>query len=53
MIYIYNIDCLDGLRQLGENSIDLIVTSPPYYNARDYSQWESVDDYMAYNCKCR
>lgn len=56
---IYNIDCLDGLRQLGENSIDLIVTSPPYYNARDYSQWESVDDYMvdmkeifsmAYNC---
>ena len=26
---IYNLDCLDGLRQLGENSIDLIVTSPP------------------------
>ncbi len=27
---IYNIDCLDGLKQLEDCSIDLIVTSPPY-----------------------
>lgn len=27
---IYNIDCLDGLRQLESESIDLIITSPPY-----------------------
>ncbi len=27
---IYNIDCLDGLAQLEDNSIDLIITSPPY-----------------------
>jgi len=26
--------------------VDLFVTSPPYYNAREYSQWETVNDYM-------
>ena len=29
-----------------DDSIDLMVTSPPYYNAREYSQWETVEDYM-------
>lgn len=41
---IYNMNCLDGLKEL--DSIDLVVTSPPYYNAREYSQWETVDEYM-------
>ena len=27
---IYNIDVLEGLKQLEDNSIDLIITSPPY-----------------------
>ena len=27
---IYNEDCLDGLKKLNDNSIDLIITSPPY-----------------------
>ena len=27
---IYNVDCLEGLKKLEDNSIDLIVTSPPY-----------------------
>ena len=30
---IYNIDVLDGLRQLEDKSIDLIITSPPYNKA--------------------
>lgn len=34
---IYNIDCLDGLRQMKENSVDLVVTSPPYDNLRTYN----------------
>ena len=29
-------DCLDGLRLLKENSVDLTITSPPYDNLRDY-----------------
>ena len=33
---VYCIDALDGLRKLRENSIDLMVASPPYDNLRDY-----------------
>lgn len=29
---IYNVDCLEGLRELPDKSIDLIVTDPPYIN---------------------
>jgi len=29
-----------------ENSVDLVVTSPPYFNARDYSQWATYDAYL-------
>lgn len=33
---IYNIDCLEGLKQLADESIDTCVTSPPYWGLRDY-----------------
>lgn len=33
---IYNIDCLQGLKALDDNSIDLTVTSPPYDDLRSY-----------------
>lgn len=39
-------DCEKGLNLLSDNFIDLIVTSPPYYNAREYSQYSSLDTYM-------
>lgn len=36
-----------ALKTLPEQSIDLIFTSPPYYNARkQYSEYESYDDYL-------
>lgn len=40
---IYNEDCLDGLKKIPDNAIDLTVTSPPYDNLRTYNgniaQW--------------
>ena len=33
---IQNIDCVEGMKQLEAESIDLVVTSPPYDNVRDY-----------------
>ena len=33
---IYNEDALKGLIKLEDNSIDCIITSPPYYQLRDY-----------------
>lgn len=35
---IYNMDCIDGLRLLPDNSVDLTVTSPPYDNLRTYQE---------------
>jgi len=46
---IYNMDCIIGLDEMIKQKlkVDLFVTSPPYYNAREYSQWETVEDYMS------
>lgn len=42
----HNMNCIDGLKLLDINSIDLLVTSPPYFNARDYCNWETLNDYI-------
>lgn len=46
---IGNCDCLDGMSAMDEESADIVVTSPPYDNLRDYGghawgqkKWESV-----------
>lgn len=36
------------MNTFADNSIDLVVTSPPYWNLRDYSFWETYDDYMEF-----
>lgn len=33
---IYNEDCLDTMARMPDNFVDLVVTSPPYDNLRDY-----------------
>lgn len=39
-------DCLNVLKKMNSESVQLMITSPPYYNARDYSQWANVNDYL-------
>ena len=39
-------DCLGILPTLSD--IDLIVTSPPYFNAKEYSYFENYEDYMSF-----
>ncbi len=34
---IHNIDCLEGLKQLKNNSVDLVVTDPPYNIGKDFA----------------
>ena len=41
-------DCLSIMKQLPDNKIDLTVTSPPYFNAREYSQFESYESYLSF-----
>ena len=35
---IYNTDCIEGMKLLDDNSVDLIVTSPPYNVGVDYDK---------------
>lgn len=37
---IYNMDCVEGMRMLPDNFIDLTVTSPPYDDLRQYKGFE-------------
>jgi DNA modification methylase len=39
-------DCLKVMKNMLSESIQLIITSPPYYNAREYSHWENLDIYL-------
>jgi DNA modification methylase len=39
-------DCLKALRSMPSESIHCMVTSPPYYNARAYSVWKNLNDYL-------
>lgn len=39
---IYQIDCVEGMKLLPDNCVDLVVTSPPYDSIRDYkkNEWQ-------------
>lgn len=39
---IYNLNCLEGLKQLDKECIDLIFTSPPYANMKKYDVFEGI-----------
>lgn len=45
-IELYRGDCYDLLGLFEDESIDLCVTSPPYFNAREYSWWQTPEAYM-------
>ena len=39
-------DVLESIREMPDESVDLTFTSPPYYNAREYSQFDNYDEYL-------
>lgn len=39
-------DARSAIHNFQSNSFDGAVTSPPYYNAREYSQWDNIYCYM-------
>jgi DNA modification methylase len=45
---IINEDCLSGLKKIEEPCVDLTWTSPPYYNAKAYSEWPTYEDYLEF-----
>ena len=45
---VVNADVLEVLQYVPEESIHLTFTSPPYYNARDYSIYPSYEAYLKF-----
>lgn len=46
---IYNEDCIEGIKKIDDNSVDLIVTDPPYCLGKDYgndSDMKSPEEYL-------
>ena len=41
-------DCSQTLKDFEADSIHLTCTSPPYYNARDYSTWNTYEAYIEF-----
>ncbi|WP_143869871.1 site-specific DNA-methyltransferase [Catenovulum sediminis] len=47
----YNADCLKVLPTLADNSVDLILTDPPYYKVKSNgwdNQWDSPESFFAW-----
>lgn len=44
--HVYSGDSFEVLQMFADNSIDGAVTSPPYYNAREYAQWDNIYCYL-------
>ncbi|MBI3737965.1 MAG: site-specific DNA-methyltransferase, partial [Chloroflexi bacterium] len=45
---VVHADIHDVLRLVPDESVHLTFTSPPYYNARDYTIYRSYDEYLAF-----
>jgi site-specific DNA-methyltransferase (adenine-specific) len=58
MIIIKNQDCLEGLKDIRDNTVDLIVIDPPYFRimVREHNgnmhnwdnQWDTFEDYLSW-----
>src|ERR1035437_10184734 len=48
---VHNVDCMEFVKKLPDNSINCVITSPPYYQLRDYGfsgQWGLEKTYNLY-----
>jgi adenine-specific DNA-methyltransferase len=49
MINLYNVECLAHMRTMPDNSVDAIVTDPPYFGVKDDdwdNQWKSAAHFI-------
>ena len=50
---IYNLDCIEGMREIEDNSINLVVTSPPYNIGIDYDSYTDKIPFDEYYKWCK
>ena len=42
-------DCLQGMSEMADNTVDLVICDPPYYKIKDVewdNQWDTMDEYL-------
>ena len=39
---VYNENCLETIKKMQNNFVQSIITSPPYFNLRDYKNKEQI-----------
>lgn len=49
-VAIYQKDCLQAMKEIPEELIDLTITSPPYNIGKEYEELAELDDYLGW-CK--
>jgi adenine-specific DNA-methyltransferase len=47
-IAIYNMDCLEGMRLLPNELVNLTITSPPYNIGKEYEELTKIEDYISW-----
>lgn len=55
---IYNYDVIEGLKKVDDESIDCVITSPPYWALRDYGDetetiWDGDENCERRNTKMK
>jgi len=47
---VYNMDCLEGMKLIEDGSVDLVITSPPYWKGFEYEAYfNSYGQYMRWS----
>lgn len=45
-VAIYQMDCLEAMKMLPKNMVDLTITSPPYNIGKEYEDLAHINDYL-------
>ena len=48
MYHIFNENSIDYMHNMEQESVDLIVTSPPYAAKKEYESWEGLEQYKSF-----
>lgn len=43
---IYCMDCLEGMQLMEDESVNIVITSPPYWNQKSYAFWLKYEYYL-------
>jgi len=47
-VLLYNLDCLDAMRCINSNFVDLTITSPPYNIGKEYEHLLPLEEYLGW-----